>query len=198
MSASYILFVEGDYASLLDGYSPAQIERAAQLTINRAADRARNKSATIMRERINFPASYLQGQNNRLRVTTRAAPGSLEAIITGRQRATSLARFARPGSQERGGVRVEVGRGKSKLIKRAFLMPLNSGKDPGVNMGLAVRVERGKRPNKAYKPVQINERLWLLYGPSVDQVFKNVREDVSPETAEFMGDEFLRTLRGGF
>lgn len=197
MAGAYVFVIEG-----LDDVSFARdkdaIARAAVRAVNDAADFARVKSAGRMREQVNFPASYLQGETSRLRVTQRATPGKMEAVITGRQRPTSLARFASNAKKSRQGVRVTVKPGRSELIPNSFLLPLKSGAEPGGNMGLAVRVKRGQRPRGAYRPTKINDRLWLLYGPSVDQVFKTVREDVSPETADRMEREFLRLLEVDF
>lgn len=193
MAGAYVFVIEG-----LDDLSFARdkdaIARAAYRAVNDAADFARVKSAGKMREQVNFPASYLQGQSSRLNVTKRASLSSPEAVVTGRQRPTSLARFALSSAKSRQGVRVAVKPGSSTLIKNAFLLPLKSGTEPGGNLGLAVRVKRGQRPRGAYRPTKINDRLWLLYGPSVDQVFKSVREEVSPDTAERMQKEFLRLL----
>lgn len=173
-----------------------EIMKAASMAVNKAADRARTRAAKEMRRQVNFPSRYLEGQNSRLRVTKRASPDDPVAIITGRRRPTSLARFATGSRRGRGGgVYVSVKPGRSKFIGRAFLMQLRAGRDELGNVGLAVRTKRGARPKGAYKPVKISEGLWLLYGPSVDQVFKTVREDVAPETQEFLAREFERLLK---
>jgi hypothetical protein len=194
-NASYIFLVEGltdvDYEK-----DKERIDTAAVRAVNATADRARSRSATEMKRRINFPASYLQGSGDRLTVTKRATRGDQEAVITGRSRATSLARFG--AKKEGSGVRVEVGKGRSTLIKNSFLMPLKSGAEAAGNLGLAVRTKAGQRPHKAYKPVKISERLWLLYGPSVDQVFKQVRDEVTPDAINYFELEFNRLFEGDF
>ena len=192
------LFVEGlDVPEEVLGLNSADIERAAYRAINYTADRARTDSANEIRKQVNFPASYLNPAQGRLKVTQKAGPGSLEAIITGRHRATSLARFVTSGTPGKMGVDVAVKPGRTQRMENAFIMTLRSGTniDTTRNLGLAVRVERGQKPDRAYKPVRISDGLYLLYGPSVDQVFKTVREDVSPKAEERLQTEFLRLIR---
>lgn len=192
MSQAYVLFMDGLDLDFIP--SKETIDLIASQVINKTVDRARKSSADKMRDQVRFPASYLQGESSRLQVTQRASPNKLEAVITGRSRATSLARFASSAKKSRTGVMVEVKPGSPHLIPGTFLMPLKSGAEAGGNMGLAIRVKQGQRPKNAYRPVKINDRLWLLYGPSVNQVFKTVREDVSPEAAMFMQQEFKRLI----
>lgn len=194
MISDYVIVMEGlQSAEELRKLNP-KIVSAARMAVNKAADLGRTRSAKMMREQVNFPASYLQGASSRLNVTSRASDSRLEAVITGRSRPTSLARFA-SGSQPRKGVRVQVKPGRTHMMKNAFLMKLRVG-DSGAlgNKGLAVRVRRGTVPAGAYKPVKIADGLFLLYGPSVDQVFKTVREDVSPDVESFLAREFTRLL----
>ena len=121
---------------------------------------------------------------------------STSAIITGRQRPTSLARFAsnaRIGQQR--GARVEVRPGSARFLPRAFFIPLRSGNvDTKNNVGLAIRLPAGQMPSRAYKPQPLGRGLWLLYGPSIDQVFDDVANDIAPETADFLGAECLRLM----
>lgn len=197
MADNYVFAIEGlDSLSNFDELKP-KILRAAYRAINATSDRARTWSANEMRRQVNFPAGYLRGADSRLRVTQRASSNKLEGIITGRQRATSLARFVTGKTGDGKGLRLTVKPGAATEIKGAFLMPLRGGtRDPGRNgnVGLAVRTARGQRPSKAYKPVRVSENLWLLYGPSVDQVFKSVREDVRPEVEAYLDKEFQRLL----
>lgn len=194
MTDNFVIVVEGLDGADLEAVTP-QITRAARLAINRTSDRARTQSAREIRRQIHFPAGYLQGAKSRLTVSKRATDTDLEAVVTGRRRPTSLARFVSGPTASRGGVRVQVKPGATRLIPKAFLMRLRSGDDGTLgNMGLAVRTERGKTPRGAYKPLKLAEGLWLLYGPSVDQVFRSVREDVSPEASRFLADEFTRLL----
>lgn len=193
MAEQYVLFVDNIKGLDLDGLSPASIDTALYRAVNKAADEGRKRAADRMLDQVNFPSSYLKGKNSRLYQSSYATRGKAEAVISGRFRPTSLARFASPGKL-RNGVAVTVKPGRQRIIKNAFLMKLKSGGDSLGNLGLAVRTKRGEKPRGAFRPVKINDRLWLLYGPSVSQVFKTVRVDVSPATAMVMEQEFSRLI----
>jgi hypothetical protein len=175
---------------------PGVSRRAARLAIN---DVATGKGMTLLRKlinnQVNFPSGYVN--NTRLSVKRKATDQLLEAVIAARMRPTSLARFApgqTPENTRRSGVRVQV-KGGGKLIKQAFLMRLKAGKalsDENFNMGLAVRLKPGEQiPNKT-KQLHIESNLYLLYGPSVDQVFSGVADEAAPELADEVETEFLR------
>jgi hypothetical protein len=179
----------------IDEISP-EIKKNARLTINKAVDKARVLAANEMGQQVNFPASYLRG-DRRLKVTKRASGTDLEAILAGRRRPTSLARFVVGGVSRRGGVSVSVKPGSTSKLKRGFILKLKSGASDIAeksNRGLAVRLKPGESISKAYKPLKLSDGLYLLYGPSVDQVFKSVREDIRPEVLDFMETEFLRLM----
>ena len=178
-----------------------KIETALLRSINKTADRARTSASQDIREQVAFPASYLAPSAKRLFVSTKATKASpFEAVISGRDRPTSLARFTNQkplggGQRHRGGqVAVTVKPGVRRYIKRAFLITLNNS-----NVGLAVRTDGGP-PNNAYAPKEIGKNLWLLYGPSVDQVLSaasnggGIYEEIVPETLDFLNDEFNRQL----
>jgi hypothetical protein len=187
MADPYLVAVEGlsDLGDL-DEITPA-VERAALRAVNLATRKARTRSSKEMRNQVAFSARYLSGNAGRLAITETARRGSLQATITGRARPTSLARFT-VGGQTRRGRRVQVKPGVAKRIGRSFVMNLRNG-----NKGLAVRTD-GSPPRGAYKPKKLSENLYLLYGPSVDQVFRTVSEDVSDDAAADMEQEFGRLM----
>ncbi len=189
----YVVAVEGlediDLAN-----APLRVRKMASRAINYAMRRTRTQSARLMREQVNFGARYLTGrENGRLMIATFAKPGDLVGRIRGRDRPTSLAQFTKQKPRVAGGPRrrkkgvdVTVKPGAKVTMERAFLMNLRGG-----NVGLAVRTNGGP-PARAYKPKGIGNNLWLLYGPSVDQVFRSVAEDVSDDAAKLMEREFIR------
>lgn len=194
MAETYVYFTAyGDLKSGILGdieEIPEHIRKAAMRAVNKTADRARTASAREMRNQVNFPARYLSSEG-RLQVSKRAKANDLEARVTGRQAPTSLARFVQ-GNPVRGkGVRVQVKPGAARFIKRGFLMKLRNN-----NLGLAIRTDGGA-PKGAYKPKKINDNLWLVYGPSIDQVFRTVAEDVSEPMADYLEAEFSRLLKLG-
>lgn len=191
---AYVVAVDGlKQLEDLDELESRIVTRVRQ-AINTTARRYRAESAREMRDQVAFPARYLSGENGRLRVGRYASNDRLQAVIQGRDRPTSLARFSKDrnpaAARRRGGVRVSVEPGSSVMMEGAFLMNLRNG-----NLGLAIRTKDGKKPRNAYRPKNIaGTNIWLLYGPSVDQVFRGVAEDVRPDAADFLEREFFRLL----
>lgn len=165
---------------------------AAVLAVNYGATKGRTMAAEQIGEEVNYPSGYLN--KDRLTVTKRARKGDAEAIIRGRDRPTMLSRFSRSrvrfGRQNRGNVRVEVKPGRTQQLDNAFFMRLRND-----NLGLVVRVKKGEslRHSRGAKP--IGDGLWLLYGPSVNQVFQGVAHDIVDEVGVLTRDEFLRQFR---
>lgn len=190
MAETYVfLSVSGSLKSVITDIEsvPASIRTAAAQAVNKTSDRARTASAREMRSQVNFPARYLTAADGRLSVVKKANADDLEAIVRGRSEATSLARFA-TGGQKGKGVRVQVKPGVARYMSRTFLFKLKNG-----NTGLAIRTSGGP-PKGAYKPKKLSENLYLLYGPSVDQVFRSVAEDVADPMADYLEKEFNRLL----
>lgn len=171
---------------------PVETTKAAQLAINTVSNRG---GLTLIRrsilDEIAFPRDYLTG--DRLKVAQNATSANLESIIAARHRPTSLARFAASGtsigSRARIGVRVTVKKGNTQMLKQSWLVRLNNG-----NIGLAVRVKPGEDIGNRNDPVRVwlSPGVALLYGPSVDQVFRDVAEKVAPPISVMVQREFLR------
>lgn len=173
---------------------PERARTSASLAINQTAQRKGMQAIREdMRGKIAFPPGYLEDRT-RLGVTQFAKPDNLEAVITGRDRPTSLARFA-----SRGGGRtnptVRVGANRSRLMSGTFLIPLLAGRGADAtlsNVGLAIRLRPGERVRNKRVMVPFGAGLYLLYGPSVGQVFRTVSQEVAPRVADLLVDEFLR------
>lgn len=165
----------------------ARIIKRAQQAINSTLRKARTAIDREIRQQVAFPARYL---GTRLRVTEFASGTSLQGTISGRDRPTSLARFATSKTPRRGaGVGVQVAPGSRKRMQRAFLMPLKSG-----NVGLAMRLKPGESiRNKKYMR-KVSKGLYLLYGPSVNQVFAGVADDEANTVAAWLQEEFTRLM----
>jgi hypothetical protein len=196
MSENFAVFVNGlDTLSAFDEV-PENIARAARQAINRTVERARAAAAREIRRQVSFPAQYLSGNQGRLATTKKASGTDFEGIVTGRSRPTSLARFT-TGEASRRGIKVTVEPGLARYLPKAFFIRLRAGSadiETRSNLGLAIRLPEGKVPSGAYRPKLIGTGLWLLYGPDVAQVFKTVAEDVSPESLDFLENEFARLL----
>lgn len=179
---------------------PDAATRAAQLAINQVAQRGGMKLIrNDILDQIAFPKDYLVG--DRLSITQFATPSKLEAVITARQRPTSLARFAagQPlGSKAKLGVRVTVGKGKTTALRSAWLVRLRQGErlsEDSFNIGLAVRVKPGDtihHKKGMHHSWLVPNAVALLYGPSVDQVFEQVSGTVAAPIGVMLQDEFLR------
>ncbi len=169
---------------------PGVADHAAQLAIN---DTARGTAMRLARqqmmEEINFPSSYLK---SRLNIDKFASRKDLEAVISGRDRPTSLARFATNAKAGQRGVMVEVRKGSAKMMKKGFIIKLKNG-----NLGLAIRLAAGETLMNKNLPANVfssslGTGVVLLYGPSVDQVFRGVATDIQPEVADAAAAEFFR------
>lgn len=180
---------------------PEITARALRLAINGTA---KGKGIVAIRRQmlneIAFPNGYLNA--DRLKVTSLATDTRLEATITGRKRATSLARFVTGSpvvnSRRADGVTVRVQKGRTTYLKNAFLVRLNKGAsltEDNYNVGLAVRLQPGEQlTNKrtTHKSWLVPGKVALLYGPSVDQVFSGVIDDLQPKLADMLAGEFYR------
>ncbi len=199
--SAYLVAVEGLASIKSFEDVPQAVVRAARMAINRTSERAKAHAAREIRKQVNFAARYLTGEEGRLRVSKKASGSNLEAVVTGRHRPTSLARFSSArnpaASRKAGGVTVEVKPGVAKFMKKAFLIRLRAGNaltDTNHNLGLAVRLKPGETITSKRKMVQIGHNLYLLYGPSVDQVFRTVSGDIAGDTFDFLENEFQRLM----
>jgi hypothetical protein len=181
-----------DYEFFLKSF-PERTKKALALSIN---DTMRDVVLPLAREQIEhevmFPTGYVN--DDRLKVTQFATPTRLEGRVAGRGRATSLYRFSDappPGISMKGrpAVQVTVHPGRPKKMGRAFAVRLNSA-----NIGLAIRLRPGEKLQniREYTPVQIFKNVYLLYGPSVDQVFQGVAVDIEPKVMVELEKEFYR------
>lgn len=203
MSTQYAVAIEGLSELRNLDTLPKSIATAALRAINRTTERTATEARRRIREQVAFPAQYLTGVDGsgrqRLGVTQKARAGNLEAVITGRFRATSLARFVTRGAVgTRGGVSVQVAPGFARLMRRAFLIRLPAGRGGDIetkaNLGVAIRLKPGESIANKHKAVQMHNGAYLLFGPSVDQVFRTVRGDVTPDTLDYLEAEFSRLL----
>lgn len=190
-----------NYARYLAEF-PEKVPQAASMALNQTAQRkglplAREK----MLEQVAFPTGYLYPP--RFQVDKKASPGSLLASLRGAFTPTPLARFA--GTQRarfvtarkhgrgvpRPKVRVEIKPGRIVTLPRAFLLTLKNG-----NIGLGVRLQPGEVLHNSigakFIPSGPLAGVYLLYGPSVDQVFRTVAADISGPLLVELESEFLR------
>lgn len=179
------------------------IPLAAVRALNTVTTKARTLAARRIREEVAFPPAYLNPSAKKLYVASKAQKTRLESIIRASDRPTSLARFVVGEAGKRGGVTVQVSPGRTRTMRKAFLYKLKSGSadiNTKSNKGLAIRLRPGEaiRNKKSFKRLKGN--LYLLYGPSVDQVFigadrTGVAARMEPEILDSLQQEFFRVLR---
>lgn len=174
---------------------------AAVQAINKIARDTRAEAARRIGEQINLPKRSLAPKAGNLVVSKQAQRASMEARIKARGRPTSLARFSK-GSPGKAGVQVEVKPGQARFLRRAFLVRLPQGStltETRFNLGLAIRLRPGESLDNKTKQVQLSKGLYLLYGPSIQQIFlnnqgKGVADDLTDPTAEALEAEIIRLL----
>lgn len=175
---------------------PDVANMAARMALN---DVARGSGMKLLRaaieKQVHFPPGYVN--NDRLFVSQPARNDKLEVHITARQRPTSLARFAQGATlgKRGGGVKVEVHHGSLRPMKSAFLVRLRAGaalSNEQFNVGLAIRLKPGQRLVNKRVQTQLGHNVYLLYGPSIDQVFREVAAEEAPHITPLVENEFLR------
>lgn len=202
MADTFAVFVEGiSNLSMFDDLDK-KVEANLVRAVNKATRDGRAKSARFIRNEVNFPARYLSPGGKRLVVKGKATAANPESRIRAEARATSLARFVTGTPRKGDPVRVEVSPGKARYMRRAFLVKLPQGSakvDTKFNLGLAVRLDPGETLRNKTAARKLTKGLYLLYGPSVDQVFLDnsgdgVAKDVEPSIADNLENEFLRLM----
>ena len=213
MSDFTITFDEIDFSSEIND----QILNSAARAVNTTAEWAKKEIQLIIESELNFPKGYLN-QESRL-TRSSATTYKLNATVTGRDRATSLSRFA---SGDAGDMTITVRKGRVNTGRKTFrLGGLNND-----NVGLGIRLPNGKTPNKAYKPLLLREltapsrklrksntfgplesknkktRVWLLYGPSVQQsmgaILRGSKESKLADTIdEMLSENFAKEFGNG-
>lgn len=203
MAQKFAVFVEGlNDLDFTEG-APDKIRRAASQAINKMSRDKRARAAKMIRDQVNLPARYVSPSGKGLYVSKKASPTSLEGRITARGRPTSLAQFVQGAPRVgKAGVVVEVQPGKARFMKRVFPIRLPQGSAltaTKYNLGLAIRLRPGERLRNKVSARRVSNGLYLLYGPSVDQVFRSldgsgVAKDLVPEIERDLSEEFLRLL----
>lgn len=186
---------------------PEIAERAGTTATNDAAAHALALARRAVRQDANLTASYINDPD-KLRVARKAGRVSGEAVVLANARPISLARYA-PAGQGFGrqrGVTVRVKRGgASKHMRKAFLIPLKQGShsvDTGAgvyNRGLALRLPEGQtiKNKRVAKKLKGGGNTWLLYGPSVHQIFRQSLPEVAAETSDYFERRFFYQLVRG-
>lgn len=176
---------------------PGLVAEAAYFAVNDTARAAVPQISKEMRRQVAFPKGYLN--KDRLGLRKKATRVNLEAKISGRDRPTSLARFAEgatPENSRKQPLILQVKPGKKIVLNRpsaktkAFIVRLNNG-----NLGLAVRLAKGDVLKNSDKAKRLDNNVYLLYGPSVDQVMQGVAGDETADILELLDRNFNRQFQ---
>lgn len=185
---------------------PQVTRNAARMALNDVLKKARTQAADEISKQVNFPPGYLtRGTRSRLQVSQRATNNNLTGVIVGRFQPTSLARFTRNAQamvgRRNAAARVAVKPGSVKTIERAFVLRLRRGSiavaDAGAsaNLGLAIRLKEGETIRNKKNVRKFDKGVYLLYGPSVNQVFRTVAADMAKPVGRMFAREFDRQFR---
>lgn len=164
-------------------------KQAASLAINDVARQERTLAKRQMQAEINVPPSTFEGK--RFAVAQFANPDNLEAVITAQRRPLNLSRFItsrtpKAGKGGRKGLELQVKKGGSaRVLPGSFLIPGPSG-----GFGLAIRSKVPLRKSRAAR--QIRPGLYILSGPSVNQMFGIIAPRREKPAAGTLEREFLR------
>lgn len=187
--------------------APELAQQAATLAVSDTAKFAFRESSKDIRAQASFTREYLGSAetrgSDRLRIVPATRGGVVEARLVARNRPTSLARFQQGQAGRGQPVRVRVSpRGGVRSIKGAFQVRLRRGKtvsEDNFNEGIAIRLGkdqsiRERKKGKAGLP-EIFPNVFLLYGPSVAQVFNTVSRDVAGRVGNKLEREFTRQFQ---
>ena len=174
--------------------TPEVAAEAAKLAVGDAAEWGRNLSKREMVSAVNLPADALAGR--RFRISQRPTTANPEAVISADNNPLGLSRFV-VSQKARGAahpkVRILVG-GATKSFSDpdikgsySFLIPTPGGAD---GVGLALRTKAPLRNSRAAR--KIGRDLYLLSGPSVNQMFGQLMPTIVPRVEAKLQTEFAR------
>ena len=184
--------------------------KAAVRAINHAAKRIRTEGSKRIRAQVDLPAKYV---NDKLQITQYATEAKPVAAISGRIRATRLARYKAkgltapapygrtgdalrgiPAGRKHAGVAVGVKKGAKKKIKRFFLIPLQRG-PKGAKQGAWIQEDEEKLFGVFLRTGKGKKDIKHLYGPSVHQLWRRVRGELTPLAMELVAREYTRLMK---
>ena len=151
--------------------------RAMSRAINHTLKVVRTEASVEIRKQVKLKAGYVAGKDGKLKIIS-ATTSKLHGAIQAPTRGTLLTRYPHRQYVKGGiGVQVKPSGGKQKMPS-AFFITLGNGVQ-----AIAVRTKWGPGLGRS-------EGLKVLYGPSVSQVFTDVKDDLQ----EPGGNRLMRRL----
>jgi len=161
---------------------------AAQLSINDTVRWARTRLKVGMQQQVNLTESAFGKKH--FFISQLASRDNLQATLSAGRQGYSLSRFSvgKPVARARGiKLRIKAG-GASVTVKRGFFIAAPNGA-----LGLAVRTSNeGLRNSRAAR--RIGKNLYLLFGPSPDQLMRRMAPESVPDVGRHVGAEYSRQL----
>lgn len=174
---------------------PANLRAALIRSINNVVPTAYDLGVEKITSQVALTKTYVK---SRLYVSQKASNTDPMAVISGRVRSTQLRRYSGtqlfapaklPGKRRLAGTSVKVKAGGSpKTLNHAWIIKLKYGEQDakmGLTMGIAQRTGSGRNDYR------------ILYGPSVDQVWRDAKEEIRPEVEQLLADEWRKQMRDG-
>ncbi|MDN2661848.1 phage tail protein [Psychromonas sp. 14N.309.X.WAT.B.A12] len=175
---------------------PSFVDKVQAKAINSATRKALTLAVNGIKSQVNLKSPYIR---SKLKVYHQATAQNPVGVLGVESRGVLLDRFdgqqivtkSKNPSRSKGdplrgisagyksqGTTVKIKPNSGNTFFKGFYIPLKNNN----SMGIAVRTGSGQ---KDYK---------VLYGPSVSQTFKTVREDIAEETKDLVVTELLNTL----
>lgn len=155
---------------------------ATMRALNHTLDKTRTSANSAIREQVALPASYVK---ERLR-PKKATKNNLSARLEAMRRGVLLSRYQNRDLKVGVSVKVKPGPGQTKKMPGAFYITFANGV-----RAIAIRTQRGPGLGRS-------EGLKLLHGPSVSQVYTDVKDDMTQPSGrlllERMAHEAARLL----
>lgn len=198
MTAAYR--VDVDRAQLADAISAFEFvggntSDAIRIAINKTAPKIRTLSSVKIREQVRLSASYVKDKMTIRKATKASLSGSintpkrgllLSKFSTDTQVASDGIRWIRPPLVPSGGIRVKVKpSGSTKTVSngaagdKPFYIILKDSRALGI----------ARRKSRYRNDIEV------LHGPSLSQVFDDVRGDVMPEAGAEMTRQIIDAMR---
>lgn len=183
---------------------PEKAVKAAVLATNAAATKAAVWGKREVISQVAFPKRYL---DDKLKVVSKANANNIEAVVRGEFQARSLASFAanKPKTFAKfykiaPRLRIKPTSNAGSFGTRMFFLALRQGQrfdEEAFNVGLAVRLKKGEQLRNTTGAVKATKipNVYLLYGPSVNQVFQTVAPNIAGDVANYQATEFERQFR---
>jgi hypothetical protein len=174
---------------------------ALRVAINKAGPKVRTMASKGVREEINVSASFLNelDSSGRKRLDfVRATRAKVSGAIRTQSRGLLLSHFEHGAKASLLGniftpdypikVKVKKGTGQIKTLEgdndvygEPFYIRLKNSKKVGIGMWRRNAGEKGGRVE-------------ILYGPSVSQVFRKIKDDISPQAGDELTDQLFSAM----